>query len=82
MKLPDVLKKLKQMEAKSLREGYAGDAARTAAQRHMLILLSEIAGKMKRKKRRISAWNVFVSDYLKRGKSIKEAAEDWKKKTG
>ena len=82
MNLPNVLTRLKRMEERSEREGYGGDAARIAAQRHTLILLNEIAGKMTKKKRTISAWNVFVSEYLKSGKTIKEAAEDWKKKAG
>lgn len=76
MKLNEVLKMLKEQEARSLKKGYRGDATNYAFKRYALILLNEIAGK----KRKPSAWNLFVGKYLKQGKTVKDAAEDWKKK--
>lgn len=75
MTLSETISKLLKMELKSQRKGYGGDAAESAAKRHMLILLS----KMGRKKRESSTWNLFAGKYLKQGKTIKEAAQDWKK---
>jgi len=80
LKLDEVIKKLEKMEAQSTREGYGGDAARTAAQRHTLILLSKIAQKAIKPRRKPSAWNIFMSSYLRQGKTIKEASRDWAKK--
>lgn len=83
MKIDTALKIFKEKESKSLREGYRGDAAHYAFQRYVLELLIKIAGEeKKRKKRKPSAWNLFVGNYLREGKTIKQAAEDWKKKKG
>jgi len=76
--LNETLSLLLRAEKKSRKENYLGDAANWAFKRHILILLNEIA--KKRSKKRPSAWNLFVADYLKRGKTVKDAAEDWKKK--
>lgn len=79
MRTDTVFKILKEKEAKSLREGYRGDAAHAAWQRHVLELLIIIAGQeRKKKKRKPSAWNVFVGRYLREGKTLKQASVDWR----
>lgn len=82
MKLDTALKIFKEKEAKRLREGYRGDAATYAFYRYTLMFLQEIAeGKKKeRKKRKSTAWNLFVGKYLRSGQTIQDAARDWKKK--
>jgi len=78
MELNEVLRTLKKLEAKSIKKGYRGDAAGYAFKRFALIFLNKIAHG---KKKNPSDWNLFVADYLKKGKTIKEAAKDWEKKT-
>jgi hypothetical protein len=79
MRTDTVFKILKEKEARSLREGYRGDAAHSAWQRHVLELLIIIAGQeKKKKKRKPSAWNVFVGRYLREGKTLKQASADWR----
>lgn len=83
MKLNTVIKTLAEFEEGSRRKGFGGDAINSAFKRYVLILLQEIAesakGKM-RKKRKPSAWNLFVAKYLREGRSIQDAAKDWKKR--
>jgi len=79
MKMDTVIKILKEKEAKSLREGYRGDAAHAAWQRYVLELLVVIAGTSKTKrKRKPTAWNLFAGKYLREGKTLKQASEDYK----
>ncbi len=42
-----------------------------------LIQLNQVLSK---KKREPSEWSMFLGKYLKEGKTIQEASEDWKKK--
>ena len=79
MELNEVLKRLKKREEKSIREEYFGDAVNYAFKRHLLIMLNEITTG---KKRKPTAWNLFVSGYLKKGKTIQDAAKDWNKRQG
>lgn len=81
MRIDTVIKILKEKEAKSLREGYRGDAAHAAWQRHVLDLLVVIADKAKKKKKRKpTAWNLFAGKYLREGRTLKQASEDYKGK--
>ena len=80
MRFDNVLKTLKEFEAKSQREGYRGDATSYAFKRYVLILLSKLVEQKKGKKRRTTAWQRFVGEYWRQGKTIEQASEDWKKK--
>ena len=40
-----------------------------------------IQGKRIKKSRKINAWSVFAGKYLAEGKSMKEAAEAWEKRS-
>jgi len=81
MRMDTVIKILKEKEAKSLREGYRGDAAHAAWQRYVLELLVVIADASKKKRRRKpTAWNLFAGKYLREGKTLKQASEDYKAK--
>ncbi len=46
-----------------------------------LIIICRLLDKEKPKKgkRKVSAWSIFVGEQLKMGRTIKEAAEIWKK---
>jgi len=77
MDLKETKKELLRLEKRSIKNSYYGDASKWAFFRHALILLAEIANI---KKRKPSAWNEFTARYLKEGKTIKEAAEAWKKR--
>ena len=77
LKLDEVIKRLVKMEAQSTREGYHNDAARTAVQRHTLILLNKIAEKAIKPKRKRSAWSIFMAAYMKQGKTIQDASKEW-----
>ena len=68
MTLNETISRLLKMEQRSQKEGYGGDAAGHAAQRHMLILLSK--GKQKRHP---TEYQLKLGRYMKEGKSIKEA---------
>jgi len=72
----DTLKLLKLKEKDSLKNGYLGDAANYAFNRFVLIYLRKMAGI----KKKPTAWNKHVAKYLKEGKTVKDAARDWKKK--
>lgn len=78
MDLKQTIKNLERKERESMKRGYLGDATSRAFQRHLLILLSDISGNIGKKKRKRTAWNKFLSGYLKSGKTIQEAAKDWK----
>jgi len=45
----------------------------------MMFLCENLRGGGLRIKRKPSAWNSFVGKYLSEGKTIKDAATDWKK---
>ena len=79
MRMETVIKILKEKEAKSLREGYRGDAAHAAWQRYVLELLIIISSESKKKrKRKPTAWNLFAGKYLREGKTLKQASDDYK----
>lgn len=83
MNLKETIKSLESREARSKRDRYFGDASERAFRRHVLILLSRIADNVevkKKKKKKPSQWNRFVGEYLRKGKTIQEAARDWEKK--
>ena len=50
--------------------------------RFLIIICRLLAGTQitKKKKRKPSAWSLFAGDYMRKGKTIKEAAADWKKR--
>ena len=77
--LNETLKELERAERMKLKHGYRSESTNYAFKRHSLMLLSEIAQKMSKKKRKLSAWQVFLTEYLRKGKSIKDASVDWNK---
>lgn len=96
MKLPEALKILKEKEAKSLREGYRGDATSYAFKRFTLTFLDSLESLLsqllkqtmlqnkillkQKKKREPSNWNLLVGEYLRQGKTIQEAAEEYQRR--
>ena len=73
MDLKETIRQLRIQEERSRKCGYPGDAASRAFQRHLLVLLSQKT----KAKRKPSEWNLFVGEYARKGKSLKEAAIAW-----
>lgn len=94
MKLDQVLKTLKKLEEGSLKKDHYGDATNYAFKRFTLTflnsfesLLSQLLKQtmlqnkiLQKKKKEPSNWNLLVGEYLRNGKTIQEAAEEWKKR--
>ena len=84
MRINKVLETLREKEAENLKQGYRGDASQYAFFRYTLMLLTDIANSLKKqktkKRRKPTNWNLFAGEYLRQGKTIQEAAKDWKKK--
>ena len=84
MKQIKTLQELKK-EYNAVKDGVAGDTIFIAQALMFLIeMLSNqfvITGKAKRK-RKSTAWNKFAGEQMKKGKSLKEAAELYQKKKG
>ena len=74
-KIKDTIKNLKDLEKNSSKKGYDGDATEYAFRRFVLELL--LRNYPKKIKRRPTKWNSFVGEYLKEGKTIKEASIKW-----
>lgn len=74
LKFNDVLTILKRKEQKALKDGYLGDASSYAFKRYTLIFLERLA---RGKPKKPSAWNRFCAEFLKNGKTVKEASEAW-----
>ena len=79
------IKQLEEREEQKLKDGYYGDASELAYMRLSLLLLKEISEdlknlKIKKPKRKPSAWSIFAGEQIKVGKSIQEASQMWRLK--
>jgi hypothetical protein len=62
-------------EYKSIRSGVADDTLFMA--KAMMFLIENLKHSLIKPKRKASDWSIFLGNYLRKGKSIKEAAIDW-----
>jgi len=69
-------KYLRESARKSLKNGYSGDAADAMFRVFVLELLEKIA---KKKKRKPSAYNLFIAEQTKKGLTLAEAVKKYKK---
>lgn len=63
-------------EYRGVRSGVAGDTIFMA--KAMMFLIENPPFLSKKRKRKASDWSIFLGSYLREGKTIQEAAKDWK----